>query len=59
MRVQTNDEEFLDAFQEKLQAMFVSFPFKRFSLGVFLSLRFIANNSVESKNICSRCKTND
>lgn len=35
MRVQTNDEEFLDAFQKKLRAMFVSFPSKQFSLGVF------------------------
>ena len=36
MRVQTNDEEFLDAVQKLLRAMFVSFPSKRFSLSVLV-----------------------
>ena len=36
MRVQTNDEEFLDAVHKPLRAMFVSFPSKRFSLGVLV-----------------------
>lgn len=36
MRVQTSDEEFLDAVQKPLRAMFVSFPSKRFSLGVLV-----------------------
>lgn len=36
MRVQTSDEEFLDAVEKPLRAMFVSFPSKRFSLGVLV-----------------------
>ena len=36
MRVQTNDEEFLDPVQKKLRAVFVSLPSKRFSLGVYI-----------------------